>query len=62
MAGALCGAYAGEEALPRQWRELVAKVNKLDIPRWAERLAAAAQKLREAGPGESPIIISRQEN
>jgi len=62
MAGALCGAYAGEEALPRQWRELVAKVNKLDIARWAERLAAAALKLREAGPGESPIIISRQEN
>jgi ADP-ribosylglycohydrolase len=49
MAGAVCGAYAGENALPRQWRELVEKVNKLDISRWAERLAAVAQKSRTAG-------------
>ncbi len=49
MAGAVCGAYSGEEALPREWRELVATVNKLDISRWAERLTAAALKLREAG-------------
>lgn len=44
MAGAVCGAYAGENAIPRQWRDLVEKVNKLDIGLWAERLAAAAQK------------------
>jgi len=44
MAGAVCGAYAGEDALPRAWRDLVAKVNNLDINRWAERLTAAALK------------------
>ena len=44
MAGAVCGAFAGEDALPQAWRDLVAKVNNLDINRWAERLMAAALK------------------
>jgi len=44
MSGAVCGAFAGEDALPRAWRDLVAKANNLDINRWAERLTAAAQK------------------
>jgi ADP-ribosylglycohydrolase len=49
MAGAVCGAYAGDAAIPSQWRELVASVNNLDINRWAERLAAAAKKTHTAG-------------
>ncbi|MCX5494009.1 PfkB family carbohydrate kinase [Kaistia dalseonensis] len=43
MAGAICGAYAGEGAIPAEWRQTVAEVNALDVDRWAERLAAAAR-------------------
>lgn len=42
MAGAVCGAFAGDVALPADWRTLVAKVNKLDVADWARRLERAA--------------------
>ena len=51
MAGAVCGAYAGEQALPREWRELVSTVNNLDIARWGARLEAAALALRRNEDG-----------
>jgi ADP-ribosylglycohydrolase/sugar/nucleoside kinase (ribokinase family) len=47
MAGAVCGAYAGEEAIPPAWRELVARVNQLDIGNWSARLhRAVAQAIQ----------------
>ncbi len=42
MAGAICGAYAGENAIPLEWRNLVAQVNKLDVADWARRLKNVA--------------------
>ena len=42
MAGAVCGAYSGEDAIPQSWRELVATVNKLDVQDWMWRLQRAA--------------------
>jgi ADP-ribosylglycohydrolase len=44
MAGAVCGAFAGDQALPSSWRELVAQVNKLDVADWAARLEKAAAR------------------
>jgi len=43
MAGAVCGSWAGEGALPAGWRERVAKANGLDVREWAERLEAIAK-------------------
>jgi ADP-ribosylglycohydrolase len=43
MAGAICGAYAGDEALPKAWLDAVAQVNGLDIAAWAGRLATCAK-------------------
>jgi ADP-ribosylglycohydrolase len=43
MAGAICGAFAGEAAFPAEWRTLVSEVNGLDVNRWAERLGASAK-------------------
>lgn len=44
MAGAICGAYAGVDALPSAWLDIVAKVNNLNIATWSERLARCAEK------------------
>lgn len=44
MAGAVCGAFAGDEALPAGWRELVSQVNNLDVAQWAARLERAAAR------------------
>ena len=44
MAGAVCGAYRGEEAIPQDWRDLVAKVNGLDVADWSARLHRAAKQ------------------
>jgi ADP-ribosylglycohydrolase/sugar/nucleoside kinase (ribokinase family) len=38
IAGAICGAFAGEAALPLDWRNSVAQSNNLDIGGWASRL------------------------
>jgi ADP-ribosylglycohydrolase/sugar/nucleoside kinase (ribokinase family) len=43
MAGGICGAFAGFQALPEQWRTLVGKVNKLDVVLWADKLEQAAK-------------------
>ena len=40
IAGAICGAYAGDEAIPAVWRELVADVNGLDFEQWLGRLVS----------------------
>lgn len=42
MAGAVCGAFAGLDALPAAWIETVAHVNGLNIADWAERLRRCA--------------------
>jgi ADP-ribosylglycohydrolase/sugar/nucleoside kinase (ribokinase family) len=44
MAGAICGSWAGETRIPREWRELVAKVNGLDVHGWAEQLSDVASR------------------
>ncbi len=48
IAGSICGAFAGESALPSKWRTLVAETNQLDIPNWSARLQrlAAASKAK----------------
>lgn len=48
MAGAICGAYAGVDALPSTWLDLVAKVNDLNIAAWSERLVRCAEAGVEA--------------
>jgi ADP-ribosylglycohydrolase/sugar/nucleoside kinase (ribokinase family) len=48
MAGAICGAYAGESAIPNEWRSLVARVNKLDVSDWSRRLHRVAASARGA--------------
>lgn len=40
MAGAICGAFAGDRALPTDWAECVARTNSLDVDAWADRLRA----------------------
>lgn len=42
MAGAICGAYAGADALPDEWKALIAKVNDLDVGAWLDKLKRAA--------------------
>ncbi len=42
MAGGICGAYRGYAALPADWRALVAEVNAIDVPAWADKLERAA--------------------
>ncbi|HEX5466029.1 MAG TPA: PfkB family carbohydrate kinase [Candidatus Limnocylindrales bacterium] len=42
MAGSICGAWAGEAALPQRWREQVAATNGLDVAAWAAELTACA--------------------
>jgi len=44
MAGGICGAYMGAEAIPADWRQLVGEVNKLDVPAWADKLEETARK------------------
>lgn len=44
MAGAICGAYRGWEAIPEAWRSLVGKVNMLDGEAWATKLEKAARQ------------------
>ena len=43
MAGAICGAFAGIDAFPAPWLDLVAKVNDLDVSIWSERLVRCAK-------------------
>lgn len=38
IAGAICGAYAGIESLPREWRSLVESVNSISFTDWASRI------------------------
>ncbi|QQA41759.1 ADP-ribosylglycohydrolase family protein [Pelagovum pacificum] len=42
MAGAICGAYSGEDAIPAEWREIVGRTNDLDVEAWAKKLETAA--------------------
>ena len=42
MAGAICGAYAGDAALPDAWGDLVQLTNGLNVAAWAERLLRCA--------------------
>jgi ADP-ribosylglycohydrolase/sugar/nucleoside kinase (ribokinase family) len=44
MAGGICGAFMGWQALPEDWRTLVAKVNNVDFALWADKLEKAAHK------------------
>jgi ADP-ribosylglycohydrolase len=44
MAGAICGAWAGEEAIPAEWRARVAAVNKLDVEQWISDLVIVAER------------------
>jgi ADP-ribosylglycohydrolase len=48
MAGAICGAYAGELAIPAEWRKLVAQVNNLDVSDWVNRIKRVARPTRGA--------------
>ena len=48
MAGAICGAYAGIDALPQAWLDIVAKVNNLNVATWSERLVRCADARMEA--------------
>jgi ADP-ribosylglycohydrolase/sugar/nucleoside kinase (ribokinase family) len=48
IAGAICGAYAGEDVIPLRWRMTVSTVNGLDVERWADQLTQVA---RAAVPG-----------
>lgn len=41
MAGAIAGAATGPDGIPAAWRDVVAKVNKLDVPAWARTLVRA---------------------
>jgi ADP-ribosylglycohydrolase len=43
MAGAICGAFAGVDALPASWLETIATVNDLDVSIWSERLVRCAE-------------------
>ncbi len=43
MAGAICGAFAGIDALPTAWLDSVARVNGLNIAAWADRLERCAE-------------------
>ena len=38
IAGAICGAFAGEAAVPLVWRTCVAETNNLDVAGWSMRL------------------------
>lgn len=40
IAGAICGAFSGVDAIPSEWLQLVQSVNKLDFDAWAERINA----------------------
>ena len=42
IAGSICGAFAGESALPSKWRTLVAETNRLEISNWSARLQRLA--------------------
>ncbi len=42
MAGAICGAFAGDQALPAEWGACVARTNTLDVEAWADRLRRCA--------------------
>jgi ADP-ribosylglycohydrolase/sugar/nucleoside kinase (ribokinase family) len=42
MAGAICGAFAGAQALPADWVACVARTNALDVENWADRLQRCA--------------------
>jgi len=44
MAGGICGAYRGYQAIPAEWRDLVGKVNKLDGNAWADKLEQAVAR------------------
>lgn len=44
MAGAIAGAYAGEAAIPQDWRELVGATNDLDVADWLAKLTSAARR------------------
>jgi ADP-ribosylglycohydrolase/sugar/nucleoside kinase (ribokinase family) len=48
IAGAICGAYAGEDVIPLRWRMTVTNVNRLDVDGWADQLTQVA---RAAVPG-----------
>jgi ADP-ribosylglycohydrolase/sugar/nucleoside kinase (ribokinase family) len=43
MAGAICGAWAGQAALPVGWRDQVSEVNGLSVEQWAGDLEDAAK-------------------
>ncbi|MBM7044757.1 PfkB family carbohydrate kinase [Rhizobium lusitanum] len=44
MAGAVCGAFAGASALPKEWGTLVEVTNSFSSRQWAERLQALAER------------------
>jgi len=47
MAGAICGAFAGDQTLPAEWGACVARTNTLDVQAWADRLRRCAFKASE---------------
>ena len=40
IAGAICGAYSGFDAIPSDWLELVQSVNKLSFEDWANQISS----------------------
>jgi ADP-ribosylglycohydrolase/sugar/nucleoside kinase (ribokinase family) len=46
IAGSICGAFAGEEAIPLAWRKCVSKTNDLNVSNWSTRLQRAADQRR----------------
>jgi ADP-ribosylglycohydrolase len=44
MAGAICGAFAGDQAVPAAWATCVARTNGLDVDAWAGRLRRCAER------------------
>ena len=42
MAGAICGAFAGDQALPAEWGACVTHTNSLNVPAWGDRLRRSA--------------------
>jgi ADP-ribosylglycohydrolase len=44
MAGAICGAFAGADALPAEWVACVCATNTLDVDHWAQRLIDCARR------------------
>ena len=48
MAGAICGAFSGEAAIPMAWRSTVARTNSFSAEDWLQKLKIAASRPHSA--------------